>query len=527
MSARTNSPGQSNPSARNSTGSNGNGAAAGPSRDGSDRDRFGYISIRERKKQFFDPIDSYATELAEKITKGDSEGLKKLLDFFSSKCVRWSYLNLLGLMLQRPNIQRPVTIREARNLGHYKKKGVTAATILVPHVVELRVDPGQPGKPGTPNSGVEAWRPSKGEEPESPGGLKWDDHPFQKNCVELYLPIGALEIAEKLRSGAFDFNGFEGLVLQVWENSPEKWSWCKKQFPLGIVLESGEADSMAQAQTSALLALNELERAWLKNYTGWAPEHELTDAGVAVQKETEKPEPRKRLFFKPVACVLDLGKDTIGPKLQEEEKADSQRVAKVLEAGKAYAESLGLTIVDRHLTVNTLGNNVPAAVCGNGKLFLSTYVSEAAQAGNLLHELTHWLLHIKPRIEGDMLEGDVVPKQLKELQAEACAYVTARSLGIPRDFSVSYLQSFEVTKKDLMENLKIITATARDLVKGISQFLQENITQEVAQTQPLQRQEFELPKEHEIWSELEKDLQEQPDLDPQLRPAQVIVRTKI
>src|ERR1700758_3756354 len=155
MSARTNSPGQSNPNARNS-----NGAAAGPSRDGSDRDRFGCTSIRERKKQFFDPIDSYATELAEKITKGDSEGLKKLLDFFSSKCVRWSYLNLLGLMLQRPNIQRPVTIREARNLGHYKKKDVTAATILVPHVVESGVALGKPGEAGTPNPSEEAWRSS-------------------------------------------------------------------------------------------------------------------------------------------------------------------------------------------------------------------------------------------------------------------------------------------------------------------------------------------------------------------------------
>ena len=465
-------------------------------------------SPREQKKEFFDRIEGYATELADKLTRGDPEDLKRLLEFFSSKCTRWSYLNLLGLMLQRPGIQRPVTIGEARNFGHYKRRDVTPATILVPHVVG-----DDPRK--SPTRAIPAPAPA----PDPLASIKWEDNPLHKGCVELYP---------------------DGLVLQVWEGPNPIWNWCKKSFPEGSVLESGQTCSMAQAQRGALESLSEQERDLFKNRFLREMERDITDSGPAVKKEEEQPSPRKRLFFKTVACVLDLGKDTVGPKLSQGEKnGDPDRVAKVLGAGKAYAESLGLTIVEEY---PGLPGNAPAAVSSNRQLFLATYVSETAQAGNLLHELTHWLLHLKPLEAvpggvsgGRKLEGPQTPKQFKELQAEACAYVTAKSLGIPREFSVSYLQGFSITKKDLMDNLKIIAATSRTIVQGITEFLQEDQRQDIARNQTLQETQpadsvqsadrgFDSPDEDELWRELEEEYQNQADPDPEVRPAQVIVR---
>src|SRR6202008_781784 len=91
------------------------------------------------KRQHLDSIEKYIIELAENLNKGDHKPLQQLLDFFGAgrKCSRWSYWNLIGLLRQRPDIQRPGKIREAAEVGHYVRRGVDPAAILVPRVIEL------------------------------------------------------------------------------------------------------------------------------------------------------------------------------------------------------------------------------------------------------------------------------------------------------------------------------------------------------------------------------------------------------
>ena len=95
-------------------------------------------SLRD-KRAHLDSIEKHITDLAEKLNQGDQKALQQVLDFFGTgrKCARWSYWNLLGLLRQRPDLQRPVTIREAAEVGHYVKRGVMPAAILVPRVIEL------------------------------------------------------------------------------------------------------------------------------------------------------------------------------------------------------------------------------------------------------------------------------------------------------------------------------------------------------------------------------------------------------
>lgn len=84
------------------------------------------------KKRYLDRIDSFLHDLLNDLSKDDPAGLKRLLDFYSTKFQRWSPSNIVGIFLQKPKCERPVTVSEAKKLGHTVKPGVPRATILVP-----------------------------------------------------------------------------------------------------------------------------------------------------------------------------------------------------------------------------------------------------------------------------------------------------------------------------------------------------------------------------------------------------------
>jgi hypothetical protein len=67
------------------------------------------------------------------------------MNFFSSLASKWSMTNTIGLFIQKPDIQRPVTIREAeKKFGHKPKRGVRWASILVPCIPRSKPEDEQP-----------------------------------------------------------------------------------------------------------------------------------------------------------------------------------------------------------------------------------------------------------------------------------------------------------------------------------------------------------------------------------------------
>lgn len=97
---------------------------------------------KERKQEFFQRTDAFCKTLIDEIQAGhDPDRLKDMMKFFSSKFTSWSACNILGLYLQKPNIHRPITIREAKNLQHTVKPGVRPASILVPCVARSQPEP--------------------------------------------------------------------------------------------------------------------------------------------------------------------------------------------------------------------------------------------------------------------------------------------------------------------------------------------------------------------------------------------------
>jgi Zn-dependent peptidase ImmA (M78 family) len=74
----------------------------------------------------------HVEELIREIQRGNPEKLKAMLDFFSTKASRWSLNNLIALYVQKPYLERPITINEAKELGRYPVRGTKLACILVP-----------------------------------------------------------------------------------------------------------------------------------------------------------------------------------------------------------------------------------------------------------------------------------------------------------------------------------------------------------------------------------------------------------
>ncbi len=86
----------------------------------------------ERKEALTESIAGFCRDLAQKVEKGDPSVLKRMLDVYAGAARRWSHNNLVTIITQKPAIVRPVTISEARALGHFPAKGSKAAFIFVP-----------------------------------------------------------------------------------------------------------------------------------------------------------------------------------------------------------------------------------------------------------------------------------------------------------------------------------------------------------------------------------------------------------
>ncbi len=182
-----------------------------------------------------------------------------------------------------------------------------------------------------------------------------------------------------------------------------------------------------------------------------------------------------RIYFKLVACVLDLGYDTEGPKLLGDEKADQVEAEKLLAAAKSFAASEGILNLSDHGLKGEAGRAVMTSV--NGAPFqpaiqTSSVLAADAAFTTYIHELAHVKLQHLEKL-GEM------EKKTMELQAEAISYVVAQHFGVPADYASEYLKHWGVTSKAIMDNLRTIGKTSRDIIHGIQRQLNIGISEEV------------------------------------------------
>jgi hypothetical protein len=91
--------------------------------------------LRERKT---DALLSLVSDKCMEVN-GSNEARRSFLSFFARIANRWSAPNAVAIYGQRPNIHNPVTIDEAKQLGHTIKPGTKAITILEPLAIDEKL----------------------------------------------------------------------------------------------------------------------------------------------------------------------------------------------------------------------------------------------------------------------------------------------------------------------------------------------------------------------------------------------------
>jgi len=429
------------------------------------------------KRAHLNSIEDHITELAEKLNQGNQKAFQQVLNFFGTgrKCVRWSYWNLLGLLRQRPDLQRPATIREAAEVGHYVKRGVMPAAILVPRVIELPPE----------------------NEPSPESSLRKEALPWKADAALRLQLIST------------------GVLLQVWQEQSAPWAWLKATYPGLTPLESGTAHSLLEAQDKALASLSE---------------EQLCDLVKACAAQNT-PKPQTRTCFNLVHCVVDLGRDTIGPQLMVDLDQSGEDLGHVLGGIVEYAHSVGVEPILHRRTVDDMVSGSIGTAWADGKIFVSDALSPERKIVTWLHELTHWLTHLRPEAGlltgfGASTPGERQPRHIRELQAEACAYVVSKSLGIPSRFSIGYLAGWNITKRDVELNLRVIAQAARELLQGITPLIKKNPlrTEDTLIAAPEPVSEEAVP---ESWQEFEKALEIQHDHEEEKRLSPVKARSRV
>jgi exoribonuclease II len=91
--------------------------------------------LRERKTSV---LVDLVKEKAGEVTRS-KESLDSFLTFFSRIANRWSAPNAVAIYGQRPEIKNPVTIEQAKELGHTIKPGTKAISVLEPLAIDEKM----------------------------------------------------------------------------------------------------------------------------------------------------------------------------------------------------------------------------------------------------------------------------------------------------------------------------------------------------------------------------------------------------
>lgn len=164
-----------------------------------------------------------------------------------------------------------------------------------------------------------------------------------------------------------------------------------------------------------------------------------------------------RLFFK-TACVFDVSQ-TEGKELPEYEVPDIQRNAtELLAALQDVAVRRGIAVQFVHLPDGHYGSSK------GGAIEIATGHSTGQQAKSLAHEIAHEVMHHQTDGQVDA----AVSREIRELEAEAVAYVVCRHFGLDVELRSSrYITHWGGDAKKLASSFARVSQTARELIEGV------------------------------------------------------------
>ena len=245
---------------------------------------------------------------------------------------------------------------------------------------------------------------------------------------------------------------------------------------LAAALEQGQSETLRQylavmgrfcrysLGNAMLIAMQRPDATQIAGFHAWkklgrhvkAGEHGIAIIAPVVRREQradgkDDPETRKVVAFKG-ARVFDVSQ-TEGRPLPEFAQVQGD-AAEQLDRLKGFVASRGIALAYSEDLGGAMG------LAGDGRIILRSGMPVAEEFSTLAHEVGHSILH-----QGS---GNTVPRAVRELEAEAVAFVVCQAAGLECGTAASdYIQLYQGDRKLLMASLERIRGAAAEIIGGL------------------------------------------------------------
>lgn len=125
-----------------------------------------------------------------------------------------------------------------------------------------------------------------------------------------------------------------------------------------------------------------------------------------------------------------------------------------------YLEKLKAFVTSRGIGLTYAALSGALGLSAGGRIILRSGLTAAEEFSTLAHELAHELLHKN--------KGTTVARNIRELEAEAVAFVICQAIGLDTNTAASdYIQLYQGDRKLLMASLERIRLTAVEIIGGL------------------------------------------------------------
>ena len=173
-------------------------------------------------------------------------------------------------------------------------------------------------------------------------------------------------------------------------------------------------------------------------------------APILIKQEDEDGLEKQVLVGFKVVYVFDVAQTDGDPLPEPPDWKSPEKNLELNECLIQFANTKGITVSFTSLPKETQGVSKGGAID----------IDFAAGTKTLVHEIAHELIH-----KG---KDNLLRREIKELQAEAVAYVVCRHFGLDGLKSANYLAFFDVTPEQLLTHMEIIRTTANKIIIAIT-----------------------------------------------------------
>ena len=172
-------------------------------------------------------------------------------------------------------------------------------------------------------------------------------------------------------------------------------------------------------------------------------------APILVTVKDEKQEPTSFLRGFKVVFVFDISQTEGEPLAEVPSWKSVEKNALLQERLVGYAQENGITVTEQ-----ALPNEIQGVSKGR-----SILIAPVAGTSTLIHEIAHELMHRRPDAPSE--------SPVRELEAEAVAYVVGKHFGLESSGSPNYIAMYGVSSELVLKHLERISATSRKMIEAI------------------------------------------------------------